>query len=104
MRLGYPFGRHHIEPTIIDTAREKRHGLLKHLNRKFGITFSFMCITTIVSLSATPRATIVAEHCMCITTIVVQLCMCIVETPLRVIELGIGPRACMCITTNVTRQ
>jgi hypothetical protein len=42
-RHGYPFGRHHIAPTIIDTAREKRHGLLERSNRKFGITFSFMC-------------------------------------------------------------
>jgi hypothetical protein len=85
-RHGYPFGRHHIEPrTIIDTAREKRHGLLERLNRKFEITFSFMCITTIVALSANCRSTIVAKHCMCNATIVVQLCMCIVETPLQVI-------------------
>jgi hypothetical protein len=82
-RHGNPFGRHHIEPTIIDTVREKRHGLLERLNRKFGITFSFMCITTIVALSANCRATIVTKHCMCNATIVVQLCMCIVETPLR---------------------
>jgi hypothetical protein len=84
-RHGYPFGRHHIEPTIIDTAGQKRHGLLERLNRKFGIKFSFMCITAIVARQCMCNATIVARHCMCNATIILQVCMCIVETPLRVI-------------------
>jgi hypothetical protein len=41
-RHGYPLGRHHIESTIFDSAREKRLGSLEHLSRKFGIIFSFM--------------------------------------------------------------